>query len=84
MTVVGAGGGRVSVSLNGGAAVVLDLPGGDERHETTTSPLPFLAGTNTLILRAEDCAACRVEGLKVADQPGRRRDDTASSFSTDR
>lgn len=36
VTVVGAGGGRVSVSLNGGAAVVLDLPASDGRGEAST------------------------------------------------
>lgn len=64
VTVIG-GGGRASVSLNGGAPVAVDLADGDGWHEATTPALPFQPGTNTLILKAETCAACRVEAIRV-------------------
>lgn len=64
VTVIGAGG-RVSLSLNGGTPVTVDLPAGDGWHEAATPALPFLDGTNTLILKAEACAACRVEAMQL-------------------
>ncbi|MDZ4053627.1 MAG: cellulase family glycosylhydrolase, partial [Phenylobacterium sp.] len=64
VTVVGAGG-RVSVSLNGGAAAAVDLPTDDGWREGRAVELPFMAGTNTLILKAEDCGACRVKEIQV-------------------
>jgi hypothetical protein len=64
VTVVGAGG-RVSVSLNGGAAAAVDLPTDDGWREGRAVELPFMAGTNTLILKAEDCDACRVKEIQV-------------------
>jgi endoglucanase len=64
LTVVGTGG-RVSVSLNGGAATPVDLPAGDGWGQATTPALSFLEGTNTLIVRAEDCEDCRVKAFRV-------------------
>jgi hypothetical protein len=45
--------------------VGVDLPAGEGWGETATAPLPFIAGTNTLVLKAEDCAACRVKAVEV-------------------
>ena len=65
ITVVGSGGGRVSVSLNRGAPVVVNLPAGPGWHEAPTPALPFQQGTNTLILKVEDCTSCTVKSLNV-------------------
>jgi endoglucanase len=64
VAVVGAGG-RVSVALNGAPPVSLDLPAGSAAGVVTSVGLPFLAGTNTIILRAEACEACKVGLLQV-------------------
>ena len=64
LSVIGAGG-RVSVSLNGGAPVAVDLADGDGWHQATTPALAFQPGTNTLILKAEACEACRVAEMRV-------------------
>ena len=63
VTVVGAGGGRVSVAVNGGEAVMTTLPDGAGRAEI--GALPFMAGTNVLVLKAEDCLDCRVRAIEV-------------------
>jgi hypothetical protein len=73
LTVVGAGG-RVSVTLNGGAAVSVDLPTGEKWGEAVTGALPFMEGVNTLVLKAEDCPACRVMEMRVA-HPRFREDE---------
>ena len=65
VTVVGAGGGRVSAALNGGVPVIVDLPAGEVWGEAATAALPFMEGANTLVVKAEDCGACRVKEMRV-------------------
>jgi len=65
VAVVGSGPGRVSVTLNGGEAVIVDLSSADGWRRVATPTLRFLEGTNTLILRAEACAACRVKAIEI-------------------
>ena len=65
ITVVGSGGGRVSVSLNRGTPVEVNLPVGPGWHEVATSALTFQQGTNTLILKVEDCTSCTVKALNI-------------------
>ena len=64
VTVIGSGGGRVSMSLNGGAPVMADLPAGDGWGEASLGALTFLEGTNTLVVKAENCR-CRIKALEV-------------------
>jgi endoglucanase len=64
VTVIGSGGGRVSVSLNGGAPVMADLPAGDGWGEASVGALTYLEGTNTLVVKAENCR-CRIKALEV-------------------
>lgn len=65
VTVVGAGPGRVSVTVNGGAAVAVQFPTGEGWREFEVGALPFMAGTNVLMLKAEDCLDCRVRAVEV-------------------
>ena len=66
MRVVGAGGGRVSVTVNGGAPTSVILPAAEALAGVqTASPVAFQAGTNTLVLKVEDCADCRVKAIEI-------------------
>ena len=64
-------GGRLSLTLNGGAPVEVALPAASDIgwRDITAPALPFAAGTNTLILRAEACDDCAVSSLSIRPSP---------------
>ena len=53
------------MSLNRGTPVEVNLPVGPGWHEVATSALTFQQGTNTLILKVEDCTSCTVKALNI-------------------
>jgi len=57
---------RLSISLNGAAPMQVAVPASSDWHDIASPALPFVAGTNTLILKVEHCDACTVRSLTVA------------------
>jgi len=51
--------------VNGGEAVAVQVPPGEGWGEVEVGALPFMAGTNVLVLKAEDCLDCRVRAVEV-------------------
>jgi endoglucanase len=56
---------RLSVTLNGGEPVEVAVPASSDWREATIPALPFVAGSNVLTLKVEDCADCEVRSLTV-------------------
>ncbi|NBW07488.1 MAG: glycosyl hydrolase family 5 [Caulobacteraceae bacterium] len=69
MSVRSATPGRLSVSLNGAAAVEVEVPASSDWQEVETPALPFMAGSNVLILKVKDCGGCAVKSVMIKAAP---------------